>query len=170
MDILNFISWIKGKGYYTTVDSAKTLVPLGVKDPSRDDQYLPGAMTVENFDVAVNGYNTYTALLVQRGLVEPTADILKDNLGIPVQYTYVGIGKYVAVFSEDVFTSPNEYVTVSSGMVDASTGDYWDTQAVPILPSVLLIESFINGVAADDVIGADFIFGHPCVLEIRKYN
>jgi hypothetical protein len=49
MDILNFISWIKGKRFLTTVDSTKTLIPLGVKDPRRDDQYIAGAMTVEDF-------------------------------------------------------------------------------------------------------------------------
>jgi len=49
MDILNFISWIKGKRVVTTVDVAKTLLPIGIKDDRRDDSYLAGAITVQDF-------------------------------------------------------------------------------------------------------------------------
>ena len=49
MDILNFISWIKGRRQVTTVDPARTLIPLGLKDGRRDDEYLAGAITVEDF-------------------------------------------------------------------------------------------------------------------------
>jgi hypothetical protein len=49
MDILNFISWIKGKRQVTTVDPAKTLIPLGLKDGRRDDEYLAGAISVQDF-------------------------------------------------------------------------------------------------------------------------
>jgi hypothetical protein len=48
MDILNFISWIRGKRIVTSVDPAKTLVPVGLKDNKRDDSYLAGAITVED--------------------------------------------------------------------------------------------------------------------------
>ena len=48
MDILNFISWIKGGRVVTTVDPAKTLIPVGLKDDRRDDGYLAGAITVED--------------------------------------------------------------------------------------------------------------------------
>lgn len=170
MDILNFISWIKGKGYFTTVDPQKTLVPLGKRDASRDDQYLPGAMTMENFEPALNGYTEYVALLTQRGVVAPNAVELKNNLGVTVTYIYTGVGGYLASFSEDVFNSPNEYVTITSGITDPVTGDSWTTDAVPVLPNLLFISSYVNGVSADDVIGADFLSGFPCVLTIRKYN
>jgi hypothetical protein len=53
MDILNFISWIKGKRQVTTVDPAKTVIPLGIKDGRRDDDYLAVAMTVEDFTAQV---------------------------------------------------------------------------------------------------------------------
>ena len=46
MDILNFISWIKGRRQVTSVDPAKTLLPVGLKDPRRDDEYLAGAISV----------------------------------------------------------------------------------------------------------------------------
>jgi len=49
MDILNFISWIKGKRQFTTIDPAQSVLPVGIKDPKRDDQYLAGAITVDDF-------------------------------------------------------------------------------------------------------------------------
>jgi hypothetical protein len=49
MDILNFISWIKNKKQVTTVDPNKTLIPLGLKDPKRDDGYLSGAVSATDF-------------------------------------------------------------------------------------------------------------------------
>jgi hypothetical protein len=49
MDILNFISWIRGRRLVTEVNPAKTVLPVGVKDPRRDDQYIAGVITVENF-------------------------------------------------------------------------------------------------------------------------
>lgn len=55
MDILNFISWIRGKRQVTTVDPAKTLLPVGIKDPKRDDEYIAGAITVEDFATQIGG-------------------------------------------------------------------------------------------------------------------
>jgi hypothetical protein len=49
MDILNFISWIKGKRQLNVVDPAKTLLPIGIKDGRRDDDYLTGAISVADF-------------------------------------------------------------------------------------------------------------------------
>lgn len=60
MDILNFISWIKGKRQVTTVDPAKTLLPVGLKDPRRDDEYLAGAISVEDFVTQI-GPSLYSA-------------------------------------------------------------------------------------------------------------
>lgn len=54
MDILNFISWIKGKRQVTTVDANKTLLPVGIKDPKRDDEYIAGAITVSDFADSLN--------------------------------------------------------------------------------------------------------------------
>jgi hypothetical protein len=48
MDILNFISWIRSRRQVTTVDPAKTLIPLGIKDGRRDDEYIAGAITVQD--------------------------------------------------------------------------------------------------------------------------
>lgn len=49
MDILNFISWVKGGRQVTTVDPSKTLLPVGLKDDRRDDGFLAGAITVQDF-------------------------------------------------------------------------------------------------------------------------
>lgn len=49
MDILNIISWIKGKRVVKTVDPAKTLIPVALKDDRRDDGYLACVMSVEDF-------------------------------------------------------------------------------------------------------------------------
>lgn len=49
MDILNFISWIKGKRQLNVVDPAKTLLPIGIKDGRRDDDYLTGAILIQDF-------------------------------------------------------------------------------------------------------------------------
>lgn len=49
MDILNFISWIKGSRVFTTVDPNKTLLPVGIKDNKRGDDYLTGAISVADF-------------------------------------------------------------------------------------------------------------------------
>jgi hypothetical protein len=55
MDILNFISWVKGGRVVTTVDPAKTLIPVGLKDDRRDDGYLAGAITVEDLAGQLGG-------------------------------------------------------------------------------------------------------------------
>jgi hypothetical protein len=55
MDILNFISWIRGGRYITSVDSTKTLVPVAVKDDKRDDGYLACAITVQNLATSLGG-------------------------------------------------------------------------------------------------------------------
>lgn len=49
MDILNFISWIKGKRQVTSVDPTRSLLPVALKDGRRDDDYLTGAISVADF-------------------------------------------------------------------------------------------------------------------------
>lgn len=52
MDILNFISWVKGSRIVTSVDGSQTLIPVGLKDPKRDDRYLAGAISVADLTSA----------------------------------------------------------------------------------------------------------------------
>jgi hypothetical protein len=49
MDILNFISWVKSGRVVTSVNANQTLLPVGLKDPKRDDGYLAGAITAQDF-------------------------------------------------------------------------------------------------------------------------
>jgi hypothetical protein len=58
MDILNFISWIKGGRVVTSVNPTQTLLPVGLKDPKRDDGYLTGAITVDDFAQSVAPFIT----------------------------------------------------------------------------------------------------------------
>ena len=72
MDILNFISWIRGSKLVSSIDASKTLIPLGVKNNRRDDDYVPVTMTVQ--DLASN--------LVSDRLVAGTREVvLTDNTG-----------------------------------------------------------------------------------------
>jgi len=49
MDILNFISWIRGRRTVSTVDPNNTLLPVGIRNPTRDDLYTAGAISVTDF-------------------------------------------------------------------------------------------------------------------------
>lgn len=74
MDILNFISWIRGGRVVTTVNPAQTLLPVGLKDNRRDDGYLAGAISVEDLVTQLTPtptYKVFTALLAQSGGDDP---------------------------------------------------------------------------------------------------
>lgn len=88
MDILNFISWIKGKRLVTTVDPAKTLLPVALKDGRRDDDYLVGAITVENFAALVG---------------DPSVTFVDGSLEPLVQATMSAIGGTITDSNGDVY-------------------------------------------------------------------
>ena len=77
MDILNFISWIKGKRLVTTVDPAKTLLPVALKDSRRDDDYLTGAISVSDF---ANLVGDPSVTFVQ-GSLDPTVQATMSAIG-----------------------------------------------------------------------------------------
>ena len=114
MDILNFISWIRGKRKVTSVDPAKTVIPLGVKDGRRDDDYLAVAMTVEDFAAQITPqptYKVYTALLSQTGTNPPVATVLENTLDADITYQYSAPGSYAIVTPNNTFI-PNKTYTV----------------------------------------------------------
>jgi hypothetical protein len=87
MDILNFISWIRGKRVVTSVDPDKTLVPLGVKDNRRDDKYLTVAMTVTDLANQLNPTPAeITANIWANGFI-PTG-CLASNITLPDNSTF----------------------------------------------------------------------------------
>lgn len=49
MDILNIISWIKGKRVVTSVEPNTSVLPVGLRDPRRQDAYLPVVISVADF-------------------------------------------------------------------------------------------------------------------------
>jgi hypothetical protein len=88
MDILNFISWIRGGRQVTTVDPAKTLLPVGLKDNRRDDQYLAGAISVEDFAAVVG---------------EPSVTFVEGSLDPEVQATMTPITGTITTSNGDVY-------------------------------------------------------------------
>jgi len=77
MDILNFISWIKGKRQVNSVDPTRTLLPVALKDGRRDDDYITGAITVEDFAAVV---------------ADPSVTFVQGSLEPKVQATMTPIG------------------------------------------------------------------------------
>lgn len=54
MDILNFISWIRGRRVVTSADPATSLLPVALQDGNRDDSYLTAAISVQDFATQVS--------------------------------------------------------------------------------------------------------------------
>jgi hypothetical protein len=89
MDILNFISWIKGKRVVTSVDTAKTLLPVGLKDPRRDDAYLAGVITVEDFAAQLGGSNQVLGVSIWANGFQSVGCLNEDiTLPTPGNFTY----------------------------------------------------------------------------------
>jgi hypothetical protein len=123
MDILNFISWIRGKRVVTSVDPAKTLVPVGLKDNKRDDSYLAGAITVEDL----------ASQLTSDRLVAGTSEVvLTDNAGdaeltfspgdVTIQTTGLGADLFIRTLGgDDIFIESGDDITLrgDQGTYDA---------------------------------------------------
>jgi hypothetical protein len=89
MDILNFISWIKGKRQVTSVDPTRTLIPVGLKDGRRDDAYLAGAITVEDFAAQLGGSNQVLGVSIWANGFQSVGCINEDiTLPTPGNFTY----------------------------------------------------------------------------------
>jgi len=88
MDILNFISWIKGKRVVTSVNPSQTLIPVGLKDNRRDDGYLASAITV-------------TDLANQLG--EPSVTFVQGTFDPQVQATMTPIPGTITLSDSTIF-------------------------------------------------------------------
>ena len=65
MDILNFISWIKGGDYRDTLPTdTSNLIAIGAKDPSRDDAYRPMAINAAPLQSLYDTANVTQATLI----------------------------------------------------------------------------------------------------------
>ena len=58
MDILNFISWIRARKVVSTVDADTTLIPIGVRDETRDDKYVTKIITVSDLATQIGSGGT----------------------------------------------------------------------------------------------------------------
>ena len=157
MDILNFISWIRGRRQVTSVDPAKTLLPVGIKDPKRDDEYLAGAISVEDLAAQIApepAYKVYTALLTQSGINPPVATVLENTLGVTPTYIYEGVGQY-SIALNGGFTIVKTWQIISSNNIGAQDK----------------LEIYDNGndsVWIDTNLADDKLTNTP--IEIRVYN
>ena len=88
MDILNFISWIKAGNYRTTLPTdVPSLLPIGAKDASRDDGYLPIAVNAAPLQTlyktanVTQGTSITTAVTVNalNGIVTTVSSTLAGN-------------------------------------------------------------------------------------------
>lgn len=197
MDILNFISWIKGGRVVTTVDPAKTLIPVGLKDDRRDDGYLAGAITVEDLAVQVGGlqtvavdgititgdgtlgdplvaavptasYKVYSALLTQTGTAAPVVTVVTNTLGT-VTIARDNPGRY-SVTTSGLFTTNKTIISVNT--ITTSSGPYGGYAGISDSGStnVFYIDTAkVIGGGSIPGVGADnVLFRTP--LEIKVYN
>jgi hypothetical protein len=89
MDILNFISWIKGNRVVTSVDSNQTLIPVGLKDNRRGDGYIAGAITVEDLAAQLSNSNQVLGLSTWANKFTPVGCINEDiTLPASGNFTY----------------------------------------------------------------------------------
>jgi hypothetical protein len=187
MDILNFISWIRGGRQVTTVDPAKTLLPVGLKDPKRDDGYLAGAISVADFAAQVGGlqtvsvdgvtitgdgtsgnplvavpsgstYKVYTALLTQSGTSDPVATVLENTTGLTLTW-----GRSIAgTYSSSLF-STSLVVTVIVGNTFENIVTSYNISNAGASNYIGIVTKDVTGVLTDSKLNKTFI-------EIRVYS
>jgi hypothetical protein len=105
MDVLNFISWIKNGQQVTSIDPTQTLIPLGLRDPRRDDGYLSGSITAQNFvnsvvppaPPAVVAVGTGVCSTVRTGLNNCAVGNCSTVFGFNNQAPFVGFADYATV-------------------------------------------------------------------------
>ena len=123
MDILNFISWIKAGNYRETLPTDVTnLLPIGAKDPNRDDAWLPLAVNAAPLQALYN-----TANVTQLTSIT-TAVTVNANNGIittvPVSIAAGGTALGFIVNNSNVTTSSRillscEFPAVGTGIPNA---------------------------------------------------
>jgi len=104
MDILNFISWIKAGNYRTTLPTdVSNVLPIGAKDPSRDDAWLPLAVNAAPLQSLYNK-GTVTQLVLSSNPVT-----LNTNNGVIKTVVLT-----TAATGQEIFTFNNSNLTVNS--------------------------------------------------------
>jgi hypothetical protein len=118
MDILNFISWIKGRRIVTSVNPNKTLIPVGLKDDRRDDEYLAGAISVTDLAAQIGGGGG-------GGLDIETITVDMNNPTLAVIDTGTSSINYV-------FAGFNTFENAKSSIISLSDGSYLVGPKTPV--------------------------------------
>ena len=154
MDILNFISWIKGKRIVTTVDPAKTVIPLGLKDGRRDDDYLAGTISVADFAAVVSD----PSVVYVEGSLEPKVQATMTAIGGTITKKDGSVLKRYRIQGIANLTGSSTYallIGVASGfnvgsrvredsVVLAENTNTYDTVASPINKTVYVASNTSN--------------------------
>jgi len=121
MDILNFISWIKAGNYRETLPTDVTnLLPIGAKDPNRDDAWLPLAV---NADALLSLYNKGAITQITSSSTQVR---LNTHCGI---ITTVGLTNAAGV--SNIFQFYNDKLTTSSVLLISL--EYKGTDGDPVV-------------------------------------
>lgn len=167
MDILNFISWIKGGRVVTSVDPTQTLIPVGLKDNRRDDGYLAGAISVEDLAAQIApqpAYKVYTALLTQSGINPPIATVLENTIG-NITWTYLSTGNYAGNLIS-AFPLNKTYFSVNNRFSDDGGASAYDAFLFRGDDDFFYLTLWENGTPSDNLIFS----GTPISIEIRVYS
>lgn len=132
MDILNFISWIKAGNYRETLPTDVTnLLPIGAKDPNRDDAWLPLAVNAAPLQSL---YNTGT---VTQLTSITTAVTLNAFNGV-----ITTVSSTLAANAKTFFTVNNSNVTTTSRIIVSAQYDEAATGIVILGVSDIAAGSF----------------------------
>ena len=119
MDILNFISWIKGNRVVNTVDASKTLIPVGLKDPKRDDGYIPGAISVQDLASSFSPalYDTNNNTFIGENVFNSIVNVEKtDNVAIGDNVLKNNIGaRNVGIGSSTLYNNTTGFQNIALG-------------------------------------------------------
>jgi hypothetical protein len=165
MDILNFISWVRGGRKVTTVDPAKTLLPVGLKDGRRDDDYLAGAITVEDFANLVGD----PSVTFVEGSLEPLVEATMSPIGGTITNSAGKIYKKYRVQGSTTPAGSNNYallIGVVSGsdellrvredsVILADDTNVYDTVASAMARTVLVADGSGNLISTASTFIAD---------------
>jgi hypothetical protein len=165
MDILNFISWVRGGRKVTTVDPAKTLLPVGLKDGRRDDDYLAGAITVEDFanlvgDPSVTFVEGSLEPAVQATMTAIGGTITTSNSGAYKKYRIQGAarvtGSATYALLIGVVSGSDELLRVrEDSVILADDTNVYDTVASAMARTVLVADTSGNLISTTSTFIAD---------------
>jgi hypothetical protein len=165
VDILNFISWVRGGRKVTTVDPAKTLLPVGLKDGRRDDDYLAGAITVEDFanlvgDPSVTFVEGSLEPAVQATMTAIGGTITTSNSGAYKKYRIQGAarvtGSAVYALLIGVVSGSDELLRVrEDSVILADDTNVYDTVASAMARTVLVADTSGNLISTTSTFIAD---------------